>query len=156
VVIPAIGQTTDFSLFGEDFPVKATKWGTVATDDETLMSSQDGVFSAGDCVSGPKALIDAMGQGIHAADSIDRYLRGETMGLPEDEIMYRLIKAMNLPTTPVDIPGNEARCVLPQRAIEERVKDFDEIELFLNPEDAIHEAERCIRCYRIAMFATEE
>lgn len=156
VVIPAIGQATDFSLFGEDFPVKATKWGTVATDDDTLMSSQDGVFSAGDCVSGPKALIDAMGQGIHAADSIDRYLCGKKMGLPEDEIMYRLIKAMNLPTTPVDIPGNESRCVLPQRAIEERVKDFDEIESFLNPEEAIHEAERCIRCYRIAMFATEE
>ncbi len=156
VVIPAIGQATDFSVFSDDFPVKTTRWGTIETDEETLMTSQDGVFSAGDCVSGPKALIDAMGQGIHAADSIDRYLHGEKMGLPKDELMYRLIKAMNLPATPVDIAGSQERCVLPQRSIEERVKDFDEIESVCNPENAIHEAERCIRCYRIAMFVTEE
>jgi formate dehydrogenase beta subunit len=156
IVIPAIGQATDFSFISDDFPVKTTKWGTVATDEDTLMSSQDGIFSAGDCVSGPKALIDAMGQGIHAAHSIDLYLRGQKMGLPESELMYRLVKAMDLPATPVDRTGGQTRCYLDQRPVEERVKDFEEIESSCNPEDAIHEAERCLRCYRIAMFVTEE
>ncbi len=156
VVIPAIGQATDFALFADDFPVKTTRWGTIETDEETLMSSQDGVFAAGDCVSGPKALIDAMGQGIHAAHSIEMYLRGEKMGLPENELIFRLLKAMDLPKSPVDRIGGQLRCDLVQRPVKERVKDFDEIESECTPEEAIHEADRCLRCYRIAMFVTEE
>jgi formate dehydrogenase beta subunit len=156
IVIPAIGQATDFSLISDDFPVNTTKRGTIATDEDTLMSSQDGVFSAGDCVSGPKALIDAMGQGIHAAHSIDMYLRGEKMSLPENELMFRLIKAMDLPRSPVDRIGGQLRCYLDQRPVNERVNDFNEIESGCAPEEAIHEADRCLRCYRVAMFVTEE
>jgi formate dehydrogenase beta subunit len=128
----------------------------VAVDDDTLMSSQDGVFSSGDCVTGPKALIDAMGHGIHAAHSIDLYLRGEKMGLPETERLYRMIKAMNLPESPVDRIGDDIRCDLDQRPVLERIGDFNEIEQGYTPEVAIHEAQRCLRCYRVAMFVTEE
>ena len=156
VVIPAIGQATDFSFSSDDFPIKSTRWGTVAVDDDTLMSSQDGVFSSGDCVTGPKALIDAMGNGIHAAHSIDLYLRGEKMGLPETERLYRMIKAMKLPESPVDRVGDQIRCELDQRPVEERIGDFNEIEQGYTPEEAIHEAQRCLRCYRVAMFVTEE
>jgi formate dehydrogenase beta subunit len=156
VVIPAIGQATDFSFSSDDFPIKSTRWGTVAVDDDTLMSSQDGVFSSGDCVTGPKALIDAMGHGIHAAHSIDLYLRGEKMGLPETERLYRMIKAMNLPESPVDRIGDDIRCDLDQRPVLERIGDFNEIEQGYTPEVAIHEAQRCLRCYRVAMFVTEE
>jgi len=156
VVIPAIGQATDFSFSSPDFPIKATKWGTVEIDQDTLMSSQDGVFSSGDCVTGPKALIDAMGNGIHAAQVIDLYLRGEKMRLPESELLYRMIKAMDLPVSPVDRVGDEVRCDLDQRSVAERIGDFNEIEQGYNPEEAIHEAQRCLRCYRVAMFVTEE
>ena len=156
VVIPAIGQATDFSFSSDDFSIKSTKWGTVAVDEDTLMSSQPGIFSSGDCVTGPKALIDAMGNGIHAAHSIDLYLRGEKMGLPESERLYRMIKAMALPESPVDRVGDEIRCDLDQRPVEERICDFNEIEQGCSPETAIREAQRCLRCYRVAMFVTEE
>lgn len=156
IVIPAIGQATDFSIFSGDFPVKTTKWGTVDVDENTLMTNQDGIFAGGDCVTGPKALIDAMGQGIHAAHSIDLYLKGEKMGMPESERIFTMLKAMKLPQSPVNRVGNKPRCHPEMRPADERVADFDEIECGYSPDEAIHEAERCLRCYRIAMFATEE
>lgn len=156
IVIPAIGQATDLSLIGGDMPIKTTKWGTLEVDEDTLMSSRAGIFSGGDCVTGPKALIDAMGQGIHAAHSIDLYLRGEQMGPPESEKIFRMLKAMDLPQSPVNRVGNKPRRHLEPRPAEERVADFNEIEGGYMPKEAIREAERCLRCYRIAMFVTEE
>ena len=156
IVIPAIGQATDLSPLSEDFPIKTTRWGTIEVDEATLMTSQRGIFSGGDCVTGPKALIDAMGQGIHAAHSIDQYLRGEKMGFPESEQIFRMLKSMNLPQSPVNRVGKKPRCHIEMRSPDERVADFNEIECGYLPEEAMHEAERCLRCYRIAMFVTEE
>ena len=107
-------------------------------------------------MSGPKALIDAMGQGLHAAHCIDQFLCGEEMRLPESERMFRLIKAMDLPKSPINRVGKKTRCALEMRPAEERISDFDEIECGYTPEEAIREAERCLRCYRIAMFVTEK
>jgi formate dehydrogenase beta subunit len=156
IVIPAIGQVTDFSLLTEDFSLERTRWGTIAVNEETMMTSQEGIFSGGDCVSGPKALIDAMGQGLHVAHCIDQFLRGEEMRLPENERMFRLIKAMDLPKSPMNRVGKKPRCALEMRPAEERISDFEEIECGYTPEEAIREAERCLRCYRIAMFVTEK
>ena len=156
IVIPAIGQVTDFSLFTEDFPVEQTKWGTVVVDEETMMTSQKGIFAGGDCVSGPKALIDAMGQGLHVAHCIDQFLHGEEVRMPESERIFRLLKIMDLPQSPVNRVGKKPRSHLEMRPAEERISDFEEIECGYTPEEAIREAERCLRCYRIAMFVTEK
>ncbi len=125
-------------------------------DEETMMTSRAGVFAGGDCVSGPKALIDAMSQGLYVAHCIDQYLRGEKMRMPENERMFRMIKAMDLPQSPVTRVGKKPRCLLEIRPVEERITDFNEIECGYTPEEAIREAERCLRCYRIAMFVTEK
>ena len=37
----------------------------------------DGVFAAGDAVSGPSTVAEAIGSGRHAAIAIDRYLNGD-------------------------------------------------------------------------------
>jgi len=39
--------------------------------------------------------------------------------------------------------------------VPERVHDFDEVEGGLSPEDALLEADRCLRCYRIFLVETE-
>jgi len=156
IVIPAIGQVIDLSLFNEDCPVETTKWGTIVSDEETMMTCVDGIFAGGDCVSGPKALIDAMSQGLHVAHCIDQYLSGKKMSVPENERMFRLIKAIDLPESQVNRVGKKERCQLKSRPVEERVADFEEIECGYKPREAIREAERCLRCYRIAMFVTEK
>jgi formate dehydrogenase beta subunit len=156
IVIPAIGQSSDFSFLTEGCGIETTKWGTIAVDDNTMMTSRDRVFAGGDCVSGPAALIDAMGHGLRVAHCMDQRMRGEKMCMPEPERMFRLLKTMSLPQAPVNRLGNKARCRLDMRPADERTSDFVEIEHGLKPEEAIREAERCLRCYRIALFATEE
>jgi formate dehydrogenase beta subunit len=155
VVIPAIGQGTDLSLFPDDLTLETTRWGTIVVDGETLMTSLDGVFAGGDCVSGPKALIDAMGHGLHAAHCMDQYLRGEKMSMPEPERMFRMLAAMSLPKPLMDRVGMKHRRHLDIRSVDERVTDFLEVERGYKPEEAIQEAGRCLRCYRIAMFVSE-
>ena len=41
-----------------------------------MATSKDGVFAAGDIVSGAATVISAMGQGKQAADAIHEYLTG--------------------------------------------------------------------------------
>lgn len=155
IVIPAIGQSTDLSMLENDFPLETTRWGTIVVDEETLMTSQDGVFAGGDCVSGPKALIDAMGHGLHAAHCMDQYLRGEKMSMPEQERMFRLLAQMSLPKPKMDRVGMKHRRHLETRSVDDRITDFDEVESGYKPKEAIQESLRCLRCYRIAMFVTE-
>jgi len=45
--------------------------------DGNMMTSVEGVFSAGDVVSGPLTVIDAVAGGLQAAEAIDRYCRGQ-------------------------------------------------------------------------------
>lgn len=156
VVIPAIGQSTETSMFKEDFPVKLTKWGTVEVNEDTLMSCQDGVFSGGDCVTGPKVLIEAMRQGRHAAYSIDLYLGGKKMTEPENYHTFRMIKSMKLPEVPADRVGKNPQIHPEMRPPEERIGDFGEVESSFTPEQAMAEASRCLRCYRLGMYMTEE
>ena len=77
MILPAIGQTPDLSFLPEDGSIQATKWGTIVTDPVTFSTSKKGVFSAGDCVTGPGIAIEAIAGGKRAALSIDSYLKAQ-------------------------------------------------------------------------------
>lgn len=51
--------------------------GTIAVDPQTLQTSMAGVFACGDVVTGPLTIVGAMVQAKQAAESMDKYLRGE-------------------------------------------------------------------------------
>lgn len=51
--------------------------GTIAVDPQTLQTSMEGVFACGDVVTGPLTIVGAMVQAKQAAESMDKYLRGE-------------------------------------------------------------------------------
>jgi formate dehydrogenase beta subunit len=42
-----------------------------------------------------------------------------------------------------------------ERNVQERIRDFDQVEKSISPEDALLEADRCLRCYRIVMIGRE-
>jgi NADPH-dependent glutamate synthase beta subunit-like oxidoreductase len=72
--IVAIGQTTDPDMLaqmglGSDLIAKI--------DPLTLQSTNLQVFLAGDLISGPSSVVDAMAAGRRAAESVHRYVRGE-------------------------------------------------------------------------------
>jgi glutamate synthase (NADPH/NADH) small chain len=64
---PVIGKTT---------PDLATHdWGLISADKATGRTSRPGVFSGGDCVTGPDLVVTAMVAGRKAAQAIDEYLK---------------------------------------------------------------------------------
>jgi len=61
------------TLFGAE-ELKVSRWGTVAIDFKTMMTSLDGVFAAGDIVRGASLVVWAVRDGRDAADRIHDYL----------------------------------------------------------------------------------
>lgn len=73
-VILALGYRPD-PLLGKTTPkLITTKWGLIITDQETGATSREGVFAAGDVVTGPDLVVTAMRDGRLAAESIHAYL----------------------------------------------------------------------------------
>ena len=72
IIIKAIGQAMDPKPFEDsDIPLKH---GLICASDWTSIESYPGVFAGGDCVTGPKTAIMAIGAGKVAAANIDEYL----------------------------------------------------------------------------------
>ena len=157
MLLPAIGQQVDASWFQSGEDPELTPWGTVAADPDTLATSMPGVFAGGDCVSGPASLIEAMAAGMRVSNSIDQYLREGRVTLTDDERMSRVLRALTQGGSDVvdRLGGGESRVRMSTRPVAERLQDFGEVGLGLSPEDALLEADRCLRCYRILLVATE-
>jgi NADPH-dependent glutamate synthase beta subunit-like oxidoreductase len=72
-VMPAIGELPDTSFLPQE--IRLSDRGAVLTDVETMETSLEGVFAAGDVASGPASVIEAVARGRRAAQAIDIYLR---------------------------------------------------------------------------------
>lgn len=69
-VIYATGQVP-----AGDFGLRATPDGLIAVHKDTMMTSADGIFAAGDCITGGGTAAWAVGAGKRAAIQIDHYLK---------------------------------------------------------------------------------
>jgi NADH-quinone oxidoreductase subunit F len=120
------------------------KKGRVKTDRRTLATTMKGVFAGGDCVSGPNTVIDAIAAGKKAANSIDRYLRGEETASPA------VAKLPNVYIEPVAVSEQElaqAKKAIPAAlSVAQRIKNYKEVEQSLSETQACSEAMRCLRC----------
>ena len=79
-VIIAIGQRPDsnqMNLKG----LTVARNSTVTADPLTLATNLPGVFAGGDAVTGSKNVVSAMAAGLRAAESMDRYLRGQALDI---------------------------------------------------------------------------
>jgi len=139
-VIVALGSTPDLSFLRNRLAI--TRWGTIEVDPVTLVTSMDGIFSAGDAVTGPKTFIEALAAGRKAATSIDRYLRGEDLKSPRD------LEETEAGFVWVDIEKVEpqARVEHPTLPPQHRKKDFREVNLLPDQEEITQEAGRCLHC----------
>ncbi|MFA6186302.1 MAG: NADH-ubiquinone oxidoreductase-F iron-sulfur binding region domain-containing protein [Phycisphaerae bacterium] len=121
-----------------------TKWGTLSINEQTMVTSQKGVFAAGDVVTGPATVIAALAAGKKAAVMIDRYVRGRIM---------KVLPKLRLPSVyiePVQTDEEETteikRVMSPHLPAECRCGNFKEVELSISEEQALCEARRCLRC----------
>ncbi len=154
-VVPAIGQRTDMSLLDGVDGVDTTPWGTIVVDEVTKQSTHKKIFSAGDCETGPGALITACAGGKRAAESIDSLINSKPLTPNQDEHFDMLFKKVPVYDADEDLPmvGGQERKELDMLSPETRKYTFDEVEKGYPNSDAIAEARRCLRCYRIATVA---
>lgn len=138
-LIAAIGQRPEVPA---GFNVKVERGNVLKVDDD-LRTTREGVFSGGDCASGPASVIEAIAAGRKAAQTIDRHLGGkgdisESLVDPK-EAMYWLEAD----------PPQEKLATFSHLSPEVAIKSFDEVEHAMGDETAIAEALRCLQCHVI-------
>jgi len=143
-LIITIGDTPDAD-YVSTMGINLSKWGTIITDNETLLTNREGVFAGGDVVTGPNTVVEAIADGKKVAVMIDRYLRGESLRQPPE------VRLPDIYIAPPDIEEEEEeitaeRVTLPTIPVGARKLGYDEVELTLSVEQAIYEARRCMRC----------
>ncbi len=144
-LIPAIGQEPDLSFLKGNSKLKISKWNTLEVDSETMATNVPGIFAGGDVVSGPATVLQAMEAGKIAAESIDRYLRGESLER-KYEPLRSLMEVPPVELTEEEITQEMKRSKMPSLSSKERSGNFKEVEQGISQEQAMKEARRCLRC----------
>src|ERR1700733_11988240 len=80
-VLVAVGQENAFPWIERDIGIDFDKWDMPKVDPATMASTNPKVFFGGDAAFGPKNIIWAVALGHEAAISIDRFCRGEDVGV---------------------------------------------------------------------------
>jgi len=155
MVVAAIGQRVNLSLLEGVDEIQTTKWNTVVVNEFTKQSDHPKLFFAGDCETGPDALITACAGGRMAADNIDRFINNLPLEYNDSYYFDRLFKSVKVYNPEEEIKRVESRpriksAILP---VESRKSKFDEVEQGLTAQEAVAEAERCLRCYQVATIA---
>ena len=134
LIVVAIGQAIESEHFAENG--LETKWGRIVADMNTVVKGQDGVFSGGDCVTGPATAIRAIAAGKAAAGAIDAYLG----------FRHEISVDVDIPAPPVEPQPPCGRINLPERPAAERRFDFKLMEFPMTLQQASQESARCLRC----------
>jgi len=156
MVIPAIGQDPDLSYLEDgDYGIKQTRWSSIVTHGGTMMTDNAGVFAGGDCEYGAMTVVLAVGHGRRAARVMHRYLTEGKAYLDQEDAMEDILNNFKVfdDQENVGISGGTHREHQPKVNGAERAKNYEEIELAMPESQAVREAERCLRCYRVGMVA---
>ena len=149
-IIMAIGQAPRLDFFRPEDKVELSPRGLIAVNPQTLMTSAPGIFAGGDCVFGPRLIIDSVGDGKRAAVGIDEYLRGGKH--PEPVIEVEVLKRHAMTLGYLDIQRQH----VPMLPLERRT-GVTEVEVGYDARSAMAEAQRCLHCWVNTIFeATPE
>jgi NADPH-dependent glutamate synthase beta subunit-like oxidoreductase len=141
-VVFATGQKADVRVLAENGGLELDAVGRLAYDSDTLKTSKDKVFVAGDVIEARGSVIDAMASGRKAALAIDNMIMerelknraeiDEPRLAPVDEKIYPAVRLEELDPQPVP---------------KSRFRDtFEQVEDVYDENSAILEAKRCMKC----------
>ncbi|MDO8420429.1 MAG: NAD(P)-binding protein [Rubrivivax sp.] len=138
-VLTSIGQDPDLTPFDGALPAR----GALLAVDERLATGSAGVWAGGDVASLARFVTQAVGMGKQAALDIHRHLLGETAadadaGVTEAVVPLPAIATWYYPKAP--------RVAAAVRLPAERQAAALEVQLGLEIEQALAEAERCFSC----------
>jgi len=138
-VIVAVGQRPQIP---EGFGLGTSGRGFVETDMSGSSTDKEGVFAAGDAVSGSGSVIKAIASGRKAAIAVDRYLGGggriDRKLAPPAQVEPYLGPGVGFAA----LSRAAEVCVAP----EERLGSFCKVVAEMDEETAVAEAERCLQC----------
>ena len=146
-VVVAIGEDSGIDCIGpaQSSGIDTTPQNTVQIDARTMITNRPGVFAAGDVVTGPNTVVEAIAAGKRAATMIARYLLKQDM-----------VQAQAEPYVPAvyvePVSGETAetletkRVETPRASVDWRKRNFAEVEVSLSIDEACRESHRCLRC----------
>jgi formate dehydrogenase (NADP+) beta subunit len=144
-IIMAIGQAPRLDFLKPEDGVELSPRGLIAVNPQTLMTSAHGIFAGGDCVFGPRLIIDSVADGKRAAVGIDEFLRGEKH--PEPIVEVDVLKRYGMPLNLLDL----TREPIPMLPLERRT-GVTEVEIGYDAQTAMQEAQRCLHCWVNTVF----
>lgn len=137
-IIFAVGQHPEVS---EAFGLPLER-GRIVADDTTWATSVEGIYAAGDCVTGTRSVILSIAEARTVVSEIDKYLGGD------GNIDEELAPCQNAdPCIGKATKEQRADRVAPQvTEVCDRINNFEPMDLGLGCDGAGCEAERCLQC----------
>lgn len=136
-LILAISQHAILDFFDEE-PIKTNQWGYIVADPVTFETSVGGVYAGGDVVNdGPSSIVEAAADGKAIAKAILDRQTIDTQSLPVFDTAELLRKRSR----------RQWRVPMAHTQPEER-RNFNEVALGYNEQQARAEADRCLDCHK--------
>jgi NADH-quinone oxidoreductase subunit F len=127
----------------ESSGINATGNNTVEVDLKTLQTSRQGVFAAGDVITGPNTVVGAIAAGKKSAIMIDRFINKELLTKPiKPKLPSIYVEPMQYNTEIKDLQ----RVATLRAPADWRKRNYTEVEVSLSDEEAMRESSRCLRC----------
>lgn len=147
MIIAATGQKSDLEFLSGEEKIEVTDRGYIKVDPVTFKTSVEGIYAGGDCVSGSETLIRAINDGNRVARSIDCYLQGKSL----DDVN---------PFIGIDTGVQREEGFVAKKAaskvkfveVNKRLESEAEVEGGFSTTEAMTEAARCLRCYRLMIW----
>jgi NADH-quinone oxidoreductase subunit F len=140
VVIPAIGQEPD-KMCVLEAGLETNRNSTLKVG-PSLATTRPAVFAAGDAVSGPASVIEAVAQGNRVAKEVDLYLTTGTRAKVDIPLETRLTPL----TWNMEAHADTPRLHMALAPVAARTGSFAEVELPAREDEIRNECRRCLRC----------
>lgn len=152
-VLAAIGQKTEVNFLNDindnsdNGKLAANRWGDIDADRQTLQTGIPSVFAAGDGVTGPATIIEAIAQAKIASRSCHQYLTRKPIVPDAKEFISKKDNFKTQDTKNyIGRYQQQMREEMPTLDPDKRL-NFNEVELgYKNENVALHETQRCLEC----------
>lgn len=141
-IVSSIGQDPDLSGLGEHFSVAG---GLLQVDDQ-FATSAAGVYAGGDLASMARFVTEAIGMGKRAAHTIARALQQGQAGAAQLPAVGTSEPLVSLAAISTHYYARRERAEARLLDTPERLSRDAEVQLGLEPEQALAESERCFSC----------
>ena len=136
-ILMAVGQRIDLSFLDDKYQLALNRRGLIDIDQNSKMTSREGVFAAGDVATGPATVIAAITSGRKMALGVNQYL----------DVMPVIDKSDDSGFLTSDIEGIQNKTALKLRELDADKRHLD-LEDSQSPDinEALGEARRCLNC----------